>query len=330
MKVSAPHRGWTSGRATPSLRPNPYAAETANPAGRHLSFAEICPDDRGRLCWRAASSDQDDYPSGADRNQRLAILLCNRFIEKSASIHHPIQVTAERKRRIRRMVNRIPLEIVLLGSRRTPLHRTKALSSSESTVAIRCSTIRAFSGQSSAPGAGRRISRQARRNSSLPGNGRQSRRASTGPYTRISTCRGPSLQSANAKQRRQVPRTWNMVTSTVLGTTKTQQFRILCWRRAPFRLSRTHAPGFDPSSLSDQVVPHFGYRGEWPVPAPLALRFSRACASGIREQASIYSCPSRSGAAPPSSGGGEDEHSLQIPGHRHQTPLAAHFLQPAQ
>ena len=39
MKVSAPHRGWTSGRATPSLRPNPYAAKTANPAGRHLSFA---------------------------------------------------------------------------------------------------------------------------------------------------------------------------------------------------------------------------------------------------------------------------------------------------
>src|ERR1700684_2054092 len=49
MKVSAPHRGWTSGRATPSLRPTPYAAETANPAGRHLSFAEICPDNRSRL-----------------------------------------------------------------------------------------------------------------------------------------------------------------------------------------------------------------------------------------------------------------------------------------
>src|ERR1700733_10305235 len=31
------------------LRPNPYAAETANPAGRNLSFAEICPDDRDRL-----------------------------------------------------------------------------------------------------------------------------------------------------------------------------------------------------------------------------------------------------------------------------------------
>src|SRR5271156_3964215 len=64
MKVSAPHRGWTSGRATPSLRPNPYGAETANPAGRHLSFAEICPDNRGqlyrasRLCGAGDASDQ--------------------------------------------------------------------------------------------------------------------------------------------------------------------------------------------------------------------------------------------------------------------------------
>ena len=55
MKVSAPHRGWTSGRATPSLRPTPYAAETANPAGRHLSFAEICPDNRSQLSYLAAS-----------------------------------------------------------------------------------------------------------------------------------------------------------------------------------------------------------------------------------------------------------------------------------
>ena len=31
MKFPPPHRGWTSGRATPSLRPNPYAAETAQP-----------------------------------------------------------------------------------------------------------------------------------------------------------------------------------------------------------------------------------------------------------------------------------------------------------
>jgi hypothetical protein len=56
MKVSAPHRGWTSGRATPSPRPNPYAAETANPAGRHLSFAEICPDDRGQLSFRPSTA----------------------------------------------------------------------------------------------------------------------------------------------------------------------------------------------------------------------------------------------------------------------------------
>jgi hypothetical protein len=49
MTFSAPRRGWTSGRATPFLRPNPYAAKTANQAGRHLSFAEICPDNRGQL-----------------------------------------------------------------------------------------------------------------------------------------------------------------------------------------------------------------------------------------------------------------------------------------
>ena len=32
----------------------------------------------------------------------------------------------------------------------------------------------------------------------------------------------------------------------------------------------------------------------------------------------------------PRSGRGEDEHSLQIPGHRHQTPFAANFIEPAQ
>ena len=36
-----------SGYALPSS--HPYAAETANPAGRHLSFAEICPDNRSQL-----------------------------------------------------------------------------------------------------------------------------------------------------------------------------------------------------------------------------------------------------------------------------------------
>src|ERR1700679_3049585 len=36
------------------------------------------------------------------------------------------------------------------------------------------------------------------------------------------------------------------------------------------------------------------------------------------------------GASRPLSGRGEDEHSLQVPRHGLQTPLAAHFLQPAQ
>ena len=31
-----------------------------------------------------------------------------------------------------------------------------------------------------------------------------------------------------------------------------------------------------------------------------------------------------------SSGGGEDEHSLQIPRHGHEAPLAAHFIESAQ
>src|ERR1700733_5772371 len=77
MKVSAPHRGWTSGRATPSLRPNPYAAEKGNPAGRHLSFAEICPDDRRQLSTRASrrtySSASTNTARASGRVSRAAI-----------------------------------------------------------------------------------------------------------------------------------------------------------------------------------------------------------------------------------------------------------------
>ena len=89
MKVSAPHRGWTSGRATPSLRPNPYAAETANPAGRHLSFAEICPDDRGRL---SASLYQPTYTNSSSVTITNAATL---YVDNapaaagSATITHP-------------------------------------------------------------------------------------------------------------------------------------------------------------------------------------------------------------------------------------------------
>lgn len=51
MKFPPPHRGWTSGRAMPSLRPNPYAARsTSNPAERHLSKRGNCSDDRSQLC----------------------------------------------------------------------------------------------------------------------------------------------------------------------------------------------------------------------------------------------------------------------------------------
>ena len=50
MNFPPPHRGWTSGRATPSLRPNPYAARsTSNPAERHLSKRGNCSDDRSQL-----------------------------------------------------------------------------------------------------------------------------------------------------------------------------------------------------------------------------------------------------------------------------------------
>jgi hypothetical protein len=51
----APRRTFTSnpvpmpGTPTPSLRPKPYTAKTPNPAERHLSFAENCPDNRDHL-----------------------------------------------------------------------------------------------------------------------------------------------------------------------------------------------------------------------------------------------------------------------------------------
>ena len=50
MKFPPPHRGWTSGRATPSLRPNHYATRsTSNPAERHLSKRGKCSDERSHL-----------------------------------------------------------------------------------------------------------------------------------------------------------------------------------------------------------------------------------------------------------------------------------------
>ena len=54
-----------SGYALPSSNPN--AAETANPAGRHLSFAEICPDKRSQLCAPLVAQ-RSDLKSGQRRD----------------------------------------------------------------------------------------------------------------------------------------------------------------------------------------------------------------------------------------------------------------------
>ena len=150
------------------------------------------------------------------------------------------------------MVNRIPLETVLLGSRRTPLHRTKALSSSQSTVAIRysnpCSTIRAFSGQSSAPGRSGDFS-------GSPGSSKLSvARERTpnpngpvrSPYTRISTCGGLKPSGVTLSER--LTRKATATSSPLLEhrnfhspwNHKLSNSEILCWQRVPFRLSRTH------------------------------------------------------------------------------------------
>ena len=57
MKFPPPHRGWTSGRATPSLRPNPYAARsTIKPGRTPLIDRGNCPDNRSQLSPRASSS----------------------------------------------------------------------------------------------------------------------------------------------------------------------------------------------------------------------------------------------------------------------------------
>ena len=64
------------------------------------------------------------------------------------------------------------------------------------------------------------------------------------------------------------------------------------------------------------------YRLIWPT--------ERSERAWNRRVASIFCCLTSPEGAPAPSGGGEDEHSLQIPGHRHQTPLAANFIEPTQ
>ena len=58
----------------------------------------------------------------------------------------------------------------------------------------------------------------------------------------------------------------------------------------------------------------------------------RGTASSARLRGGVWSLRKLAGAGTPSgrSGAGEDEHPLQIPRHRHEGPLAAHFVEAAQ
>src|ERR1700735_1187673 len=100
MKISARIRGWTSGRHTPSLRPTPYAAETANPAGRHLSFAEICPDNRSQLLTaRAAGAgdvvaynyfDDHYYGYGSGSSLQFVVVDASANVSHASTSHHTL------------------------------------------------------------------------------------------------------------------------------------------------------------------------------------------------------------------------------------------------
>src|SRR5271163_2786992 len=88
-----------------------------------------------------------------------------------------------------------------------------------------------------------------------------------------------------------------------------------------------------PSSLSDSAFHQLGFQAPYNVPiacnwGDLAIELLPTCwtANGTLF-IPIYRA---TGAPRPLSGRGEDEHSLQVPRHGHQAPLAAHFLQPAQ
>jgi len=88
-----------------------------------------------------------------------------------------------------------------------------------------------------------------------------------------------------------------------------------------------------PSSLSDSAFHQLGFQAPYNVPiacnwGDLAIELLPTCwtANGTL----FIPIIALTGASRPLSAGGEDEHSLQVPRHGHQTPFAAHFLQPAQ
>jgi hypothetical protein len=87
------------------------------------------------------------------------------------------------------------------------------------------------------------------------------------------------------------------------------------------------------SSLSDSAFHQLGFQAPYNVPiacnwGDLAIELLPTCwtANGTL----FIPIIALTGASRPLSAGGEDEHSLQVPRHGHQTPFAAHFLQPAQ
>src|SRR5277367_3308798 len=91
--------------------------------------------------------------------------------------------------------------------------------------------------------------------------------------------------------------------------------------------------GRRPSSLSDSAFHQLGFQAPYNVPiacnwGDLAIELLPTCwtANGTL----FIPIIALTGASRPLSAGGEDEHSLQVPRHGHQTPFAAHFLQPAQ
>ena len=147
------------------------------------------------------------------------------------------------------MVNRIPLEIVLLGSRRTPLHRTKALSSSESTVAIRVPQFEHFLGKTLRPGQGGDFFQLAKLVETLrcQGNGRRIPTGRKGSvHANIDLPRpqpsGVTLsERLTRKERDKLPALGAQERPQSLETTKSQQFRNIVLAAGPVSVkSITH------------------------------------------------------------------------------------------
>jgi hypothetical protein len=155
---------------------------------------------------------------------------------------------------------------VLLGSRRTPLHRTKALSSSESTVAIHCSNPLYHNSSifwaKLCARAGRRLFQLTRLVETLrcPGTDAESRRASKGfVHANIDPPRPQGfgrhlVRAPNAKSNGdKLPALGTQELPESLEPQNLSNSELLCWQRVSFRLSRTHAPASTLRTLNAAV-----------------------------------------------------------------------------